>query len=224
MISTFDRFRFARRCAIPAFVSLGPKNHNMHHRTSTDFDLPAMCDICFVSIGPKNHNMHHRTSTDFDLPVDVRYLFCIYWLEKITTCIIAHRPISICQSMCDIGLCLLARKITRILAHRPISIRPSMRDIGLCLLARKITRILAHRPISIRPSMCDIGFVSLGPKKSQHASSHIDRFRFARRCAISPALWRTKKSHGHPSDEVSMKNVDNDAANIEIGLICYLDA
>ena len=197
MISTFDRFRFARRCAIPAFVSLGPKNHNMHHRTSTDFDLPAMCDICFVSIGPKNHNMHHRTSTDFDLPVDVRYLFCIYWLEKITTCIIAHRPISICQSMCD---------------------------IGLCLLARKITRILAHRPISIRPSMCDIGFVSLGPKKSQHASSHIDRFRFARRCAISPALWRTKKSHGHPSDEVSMKNVDNDAANIEIGLICYLDA
>ena len=37
--------RFARRCAIFCFVSLGQKNHNMHHRTSTDSIRPSMCDI-----------------------------------------------------------------------------------------------------------------------------------------------------------------------------------
>jgi len=38
------------------------------------------------------------------------------------------------------------------------------------------------------------------------------------------SLWRTKKSHFRPSDEKSMKNVDKDAVNTTIGLICYLDA
>ena len=37
-------------------------------------------------------------------------------------------------------------------------------------------------------------------------------------------LWRTKKSHFRPSDEMSMKNVDKDAVNTKISLICYLDA
>ena len=38
------------------------------------------------------------------------------------------------------------------------------------------------------------------------------------------ALWRTKKSHFSPSDEMSMIIVDKDAVNTKIGPICFLDA
>jgi hypothetical protein len=37
-------------------------------------------------------------------------------------------------------------------------------------------------------------------------------------------LWRTKKSHFRPSDEVSMRTVDKDAVNTKIGPICFLEA
>ena len=47
--------RFATRCAISGFVSLGQKNHNMHRRTSTDSIRRSMCDVGV----------------------------CIYWLEKL---------------------------------------------------------------------------------------------------------------------------------------------
>ena len=40
----------------------------------------------------------------------------------------------------------------------------------------------------------------------------------------SAPLWRTKKSHFRPSDEIRMKNVDKDDVNTTIGLICYLDS
>ncbi len=39
--------------------------------------------------------------------------------------------------------------------------------------------------------------------------------------AVLKALWRTKKSHFRPSDEMSMKTVDKDAVNTKISLICY---
>ena len=107
------------RCAIAGFVSLGQKNHNMHHRTSTDSIRQSMCDICFVSLG-----------------------------QKITTCIIAHRPVRF-QSMCDVCFCIYCQKIT--------------------------TCIIAHRPIRLASRCAMSAFVSPA-KKSQHASSHIDRF------------------------------------------------
>ena len=101
------------------FVSLGQKNHNMHHRTSTDsIPVDVRC-LPLYSLG-QNHNMHHRTSTDsihqsmcdvclcillarksqhasshidrLDSPVDVRYRVLYSLGQKITTCIIAHRP------------------------------------------------------------------------------------------------------------------------------------
>ena len=37
-------------------------------------------------------------------------------------------------------------------------------------------------------------------------------------------LWRTKKSHFQASVEMGMKNVDKDAVNTTIGLLCYLVA
>jgi len=102
--------------------SLGQKNHNMHRRTSTDSIRLSMCDICFCillarkvttcishidrcdspvdvrylvlySLGQKNHNMHHRTSTDAIRPSMCDICFCILLARKVTTCIIAHRPI-----------------------------------------------------------------------------------------------------------------------------------
>jgi hypothetical protein len=44
--------RFASRCAISGFVSLGHKNHNMHHRTSPDAVRQSMCDIWFCISWP----------------------------------------------------------------------------------------------------------------------------------------------------------------------------
>ena len=41
---------------------------------------------------------------------------------------------------------------------------------------------------------------------------------------VSFPLWRTKKSHFQASVEMGMKNVDKDAVNTTIGLLCYLDA
>ena len=37
-------------------------------------------------------------------------------------------------------------------------------------------------------------------------------------------LWRAKKSHFQASVEMGMKNVDKDAVNTTIGILCYLDA
>ena len=48
--------------------------------------------------------------------------------------------------------------------------------------------------------------------------------RIAKVLALKPPLWRTKKSHFQASVEMGMKNVDKDAVNTTIGLLCYLVA
>jgi len=181
--------RFASRCAISGVVSLGQQNHNMHHRTSTESIRESMYDIwrcIFVSLGQQNHNMHHRTSTDsirqstcdiwgciswpaksqhasshidrFDSPVDVRYLgLYLFLASNITTCIIAHR----------VG------------CHRPIRFASRCAISGVVSLLGQQNHNMHHRTStdSIRQSMCDIWCcISSWPAKSQHASSHIDRF------------------------------------------------
>jgi hypothetical protein len=129
--------------------SLGQKNHNMHHRTSTDSIIQSMCDIGF----------------------------CILLARKITTCIIAHRPMSIRQSMCDIGFCiLLARKSQHASSHidrfdYPVDVRYRV----LYSLGQKNHNV-HHRTStdSIIQSMCDIWLCILLARKSQRASSHIE--------------------------------------------------
>ena len=51
----------------------------------------------------------------------------------------------------------------------------------------------------------------------------LDKVHDTIRRAAQP-LWRTKKSHFQASVEMGMKNVDKDAVNTTIGLLCYLDA
>ena len=90
--------------------------------------------LAFVFSWPENHNVHHRTSTD-----------------------------SICQSMCDIGLCiLLARKSTCIIAHRPTRFA-SRCAISVFVISWPENHNMHHRTStdSILQSMCDIGFCIL---------------------------------------------------------------
>ncbi len=178
MISTFDRFRFARRCEIPAFVSLGPKNHNMHHRTSTDFDLPlklpAMCDICFVYIGSKKSQ--HASSHIDRFRFASRCAISVLYILARKNHNMHHRTSSrkwrlsnkwggvACAwfgwSMCDIRLCISwpekAQDAYR--TSRPIRFGWSMCDIRLCISwpekAQDADR--TSRPIRFGWSMIDI--------------------------------------------------------------------
>jgi len=56
--------RFAGRCAISGFVSLGQKNHNMHHRTSTDSIRRSRCltELVCTKITASDHM--HRIASD----------------------------------------------------------------------------------------------------------------------------------------------------------------
>jgi len=128
---------------------LARKSQHASSHYTTDSIRRSMCDICVIS-WPENHNMHHRTSTD-----------------------------SIHQSMCDICFCISwpenhnmhHRTSTRF--ESPVDVR----YLRFYLLASE-NHNMHHRTSidSIIQSMCDICFVSLGQRKSQHASSHIDRF------------------------------------------------
>ena len=106
--------------------------------------------------------------------------------------------------------------IPRIIAHRPI--RFANRFTSRCVT----TCIITHRPIRFASRCAISAFVSIGQKKSQHASSHINRFdspvdvryrllyllaikitriiahrpiRFASRCAISGFVSIGQKNH-----------------------------
>jgi len=135
----------------------------MHHPASVDVSRRSMCDIrCLITMftfsWPKKHNMHHRTSTD-SIRQSMCDNRCLYSLgQKITTCIIAHRPIR--RSMCDICFCISwSEKSQHASSH--------------------IDRF--DSPVDVRyPLLYHFA------RKSQHASSHIDRF-------DSPSMWRPKK-------------------------------
>ena len=141
--------RFTSRCAICTFVSLGQKNHNMHHRTSTDAIRQSMCDMYLCISWPENHNMHHRTSTE-----------------------------SIRQSMCDIPL-YLSRPEKSQHASSHIDRFDSSVDVRyvlLYLLARNITTcIIAHQPMRLACRGAIMYLCISWPEISQHASSHINR-------------------------------------------------
>ena len=142
--------------------------------------------------------MHHRTSTD-----------------------------SIHHSMCDIGFCiLLARKITtRIIAHRPIRYTSRCAISVFCISWPENHNIdRSDSPVDVRYLVLYLLYISW-PEKSQHASSHIDRsespvdvryrvlyllarkittciiahrpIRFASRCAISGFVftWQDIEDH-----------------------------
>ncbi len=152
--------RFAsRRCAISSLYSLGQKNHNMHHRTSTEsICMSSMCDI----------------------------LFCILLARKITTCIIAHRPTHSdrVDSPVDVRYIVLHSlgQKNHNMHHRTSTesiSQSSMCDILFCiLLARKITTcIIAHRPSRFACRRCAISwFVFYWPEKSQHAHCGEQKF------------------------------------------------
>ena len=105
--SHIDRFDSPGRGAISAFVSLGQKNHNMHHHASIPIRFASRFPISgCVYLGQKNHNMHHRTSIPIRFPSRCAISGCVYLGQKITTCIIAHRRIRFAWSRCDICLCI----------------------------------------------------------------------------------------------------------------------
>jgi len=74
----------------------------------------------------------------------------------------------------------------------------------------------AHRTPPSNRSMCDAHRVIVESKR--YKKTDIARWVDVR------SLWRTKKSHFQASVEMGMKNVDKDAVNTTIGLLCDLVA
>ena len=165
-----------------------PENQKMHHRTSTDSIYQSMCDICFVHLG-----------------------------QKITRCIIAHRPIRFLGDVRYLFLYILARKSKDASSHIDRFDSWVLCDVCFLHLGQKITRcIIAHRPIrftsrcaisvlySIYQSMCDICFCTSWPENHEmHHRTSTDSI--LGRCAISCFVHK-------------------DALNTTIGLLCYIDA
>jgi len=139
--------RFAiQMCDIGFCISWPEKSQ--HASSHIDrFDSPFKCAISgFVSLGQKNHNMHHRASTDSIRKSNVRYRVLYLLARKITTCIIAHRLIRF-ASRCAISVFVsLGQKITTcIIAHRPIRFASRCAISGFVSLGQKITTcIIAH--------------------------------------------------------------------------------
>jgi len=79
---------------------------------------------------------------------------------------------------------------------------------------------IAHRPMSTDWAMCDIWLVTLGQKVTRCIQTR--RMQLVHNLGrISDGRGGEQKSHFRPSDEKSLKNVDKDAVNTTIGLICY---
>ena len=97
----------------------------MHHRTSSHRPSrhQSMCDICFCILFARksqhasSHIVNSKHSPSHIDRVDTSRCaisVCAFSCQKITTCIIAHRPSrhQSVQSMCDIFLYSLGPKIT----------------------------------------------------------------------------------------------------------------
>jgi len=92
--------RFVSRCAISAVVSRprNPRFKDAHTGTKRRFEVKRNNRESGISgtgciYLPENHNIHHRTSTDSIRPSRCDICRCIILARKITTCIIARRPI-----------------------------------------------------------------------------------------------------------------------------------
>jgi hypothetical protein len=210
---------FACRCSIAAFAFSWPENHNRHHRRFTE-STPVHVRYLFLhSLGQKITTSHIDRVDSDSTPVEVRYLLLYSIGQKVTTCIIEYLP-SRHQSMCDICFCILVDTKSqhasshndRVYATRCAisvfviswpeshnhttteSMPVDVRYLFLYSLGLKITTcIIAYLP-SRHHSMCDGCFCILLARKSQDASSHIDRVD-ASRCAISVFVFSWPQNH-----------------------------
>jgi len=148
--SHIDRFDSPVDVRYLVFVSLGSKNHNMHHRTSTDSIRQSMCDIGFLyHVGNNSHAGLVETLRRFIHTQ--KYVLFVKWPTQ--------SDVAISRKCCfPHGFCiLLARKSQHASSHidrfdSPVDVR--------YLLARKITPcIIAHRPIRFASRCAISGFV-----------------------------------------------------------------
>jgi len=139
-----------------------------------------MCDIRSCISWPEKSQDAYRTSLQMPFGwsmCDIR--FCISWPEKSQDAYRTPRPILFGWAMCDIRFCISwPEKVQDVYrTSRSMPFGWSMCDIRPCISWPEKSRCISHiSPDAFRLVDVRYSVLYLLARKSQHASSHIDRF------------------------------------------------
>ena len=134
----------------------------------------SMCDICFCIFWPEQ-SQHASSHIDrFDSPVDVRYLLLYLLARKITTCIIAHRPIRF-VSIVATKNCAISGHYKNQISNTDRESNRSMCDIVVCDFTGQALQNQYRTPTKNRIGRCAMRVLWVSGQEVHKPISHTDQ-------------------------------------------------